>query len=308
MANTFITPTVIASRGIATLYNTIVLAGLVWRDFDGDFTGKQGDTVTVRRPATLASSLFDQSARTTTYQDATEDSDDVTLDHLRHVPFHVTTEQASLEVADFDAQLLTPAMQAIAQDVDGDLAEALVDAAEGVGGGGTVNMSDDPASTDTAHYVFRKARERLTRNKQPLLDRHAVLSPEAVTVATGESVFLEADKAGTTDALREAIVGKAFGLSTYESQTFGLGAGDKGVADGIAFHRHALILATRPLEKPRGLTDEQVAQANFQGLSLRTVYTYDHDAKKDKVTVEILYGLLASRPEGVVQLNFGQGS
>lgn len=308
MANTFITPTVIAARGIATLYNTIVLAGLVWRDFDGDFTGKQGDTVTVRRPATLTSSLFNQTSRTTSYQDATEDSDDITLDHLRHVPFHVTDEQMTLEISDFQEQLLTPAMEAIAQDVDGDLAEALVDAAEGAGGGGTVNMSDDPASTDTSHYVFRKSREKLTRNKLPLSDRYAVLSPEATTVTLGDEIFLAADKSGSTDALRNAIVGRALGFETYETQVFGLGAGDRGQADGIAFHRSALILATRPLGKPRGVAAEQVAQSNYKGLSLRVIYSYDHDAKTDKVTVDMLYGLLASRPEGAVQMNFGQGS
>jgi hypothetical protein len=308
VANTFITPTVIAARGIATLYNSIVLAGLVWRDFDSDFTGKQGDTVTVRRPATLTSSLFNQTTRTTTYQDSTEDSDDITLDKLRHVPFYVTDEQMTLEISDFQAQLLTPAMEAIAQDIDADLAEALIDAAEGVGGGGTVAMSDDPASTDTAHYVFRKSREKLTRNKLPMGDRHAVLSPEATTVALGESVFLEADKSGTTDALRNAIVGRAFGFETYETQVFGLGAGDKGVADGVAFHRTALILATRPLQKPRGVPAENVATSSYKSLGLRVIYSYDHDAKKDKVTVDTLYGLLASRPEAAVQLSFGQGS
>ena len=40
MANTFITPTVIAKTALAVLYNNAVLAGLVWRDFDSDFTGK----------------------------------------------------------------------------------------------------------------------------------------------------------------------------------------------------------------------------------------------------------------------------
>lgn len=308
MANTFITPTVIASRGIATLYNTIVLAGLVWRDFDGDFRGKQGDTVTVRRPATLTSSLFNQSTRTTTYQDATEDSDDITLDKFRHVPFHLTTEQASLEIEDFQEQLLNPAMEAIAQDIDGDLAEALIDAAEGVGGGGTVNLTDDPASTDSPNYVFRKAREKLQRSKLPIMNRYTVLSPEAETVVLGDVVFLTANQSGSTDALREASIGRAFGMDTYGSQVFGFGAGDKGVADGVSFHKSALILATRPLEKPRGLPAEQVAETNYKGLSLRVVYAYDHAAKKDVVTAEILYGLLASRPEGAIQLNFGQGS
>ena len=308
MANTFITPTVIAARGIATLYNTIVLAGLVWRDFDADFTGAQGDTVNVRKPAVLASSLFDQTARTTTYQDATESSVALNLDKLRHVPFYVTDEQMTLEISDFQQQLLDPAMQTLAQDIDGDLAEGLVDAAEGGSGGGTVNITDDPATTDTANYVLRKAREILQRKKMPVLNRYAVLSPEAETVTLGDVVFLTAQNAGTTDALREAIVGRAFGMDTYGSQAFGFGPGDMGQADGIAFHQSAMILATRPLDQPRGVPDGLISRADLNGLSLRVIYSYDHDAKKDKITVDILYGLLAARPEGVVQLNFGQGS
>lgn len=308
MANTFITPSVIAARGIATLYNTIVLAGLVWRDFDGDFTGAQGDTITVRKPAVLTSSLFDQTARTTTYQDATETSVALTLNKLRHVPFYVTDEQMTLNISDFQAQLLDPAIQTLAQDIDGDLANALIAAAIGGGGGGTVHLTDDPATTDSPNYVFRKAREKLQRNKMPVLNRYSVLSPEAETVALGDLTFLQAQSAGTTDALREAVLGRAFGMDTYGSQAFGFGSGAKGQADGIAFHQSALILATRPLDQPRGIPNGLIARADFGNLSLRVIYSYDHDAKKDKVTVDILYGMVASRPEGVVQLDFGQGS
>lgn len=308
MTNTFITPSVVASRGLAHLYNNIVLAGLISRDFDNEFNGKVGDTITVRKPATFTAATFNTTSRTTTWQDATEDSIAVHLDTIKHVPFHVTDEQMTLTVTDFDNQLLIPAMEALAQGLDGDLAEKLVDAAEGAGGGGTVNMTDDPATTDTAHYVFRKARERLTRNNLPLTDRYAVLSPEAVTPTLGDEIFLAADKSGSTDALRNAIVGRALGFETYESQTFGYGAGDRGQADGVAFHRSAVILATRPLNKPRGVAAENAAVKNYKSLSLRVIYSYDEQAKQDQVVVDILFGLAVAYPEGAVQLNFGIGS
>jgi hypothetical protein len=308
VANTFITPNVVASRGLATLYNNMVLAALVSRDFDAEFSGKVGDTITIRKPATFTAATFNTSTRTTTWQDATEDSVDVTLDTIKHVPFHVTDEQMTLEITDFQTQLLTPAMEALAQALDGDLAEKLVDAAEGAGGGGTVNLSDDPATVDSANFVFRKAREKLTRNKLPLTERFSVLSPEATTVALGDEIFLAADKSGSTDALRNAIVGRALGFETYETQVYGAGAGDRGQADGVAFHRSAVIAAIRPLNKPRGVAAENAAVQNYKGLSLRVIYSYDEEAKQDQVVVDILYGLATAYPEGAVQLNFGQGS
>lgn len=308
MANTFITPNVIASRGIATLYNTTLLAALVSQDFNAEFNGKVGDTITIRKPATFTAATFNTTTRTTTWQDAAEDSVNVTLDTIKHVPFHVTDEQMTLDISDFQTQLLNPAMEALAQALDGSLAEKLVDVAEGAGGGGTVNMSDDPATVDTANYVFRKARERLTRNKLPLMDRYAVLSPEATTVTLGDEIFLAADKSGSTDALRNAIVGRALGFETYETQVFGYGAGDAGQADGVAFHKSAVIAAIRPLNKPRGVPAENSAVVNYKGLSLRVIYSYDENAKQDQVVVDTMYGLAAAYNEGVVQLNFGLGS
>jgi hypothetical protein len=306
MANTFVTPNLIASSGIETLYNTIVLAGLVWRDFDSDFTGKQGDTITVRKPAVLEASDFDQEARTTSYQDATEDSVDVTLDHLSHVPFHVTDEQTTLEISAYEAQLLNPAMEALAQKVDGELAEGLADAASGESQ--LVSLSDDKREPPEGNYVFRGARALLGRQKLPLLDRYVVVSPEAAAEVLGDKTLLEADKSGSTEALRNAIMGRLLAFETYESQVFGLGGGDKGVADGVAFHKTAITLATRPLSKPRGVAQENIATQSYKGLSLRVIYSYDHDAKMDKVTVDMLYGIAETRPEGAVELDFGQGS
>lgn len=308
MANTFIGPSVVASRGLAHLYNTMVLSALVSQDFSAEFNGKVGDTITIRKPATFTAATFNTTSRTTTWQDATEDSVNVTLDTIKHVPFHVTDEQMTLDIVDFSEQLLNPAMEALAQGLDGDLAEKLVDVAEGAGGGGTVNLSDDPATTDSANYVFRKARERLTRNKLPLTERFAVLSPEAVTSTLGDEIFLAADKSGWTDALRNAIVGRALGFETYETQVFGLGAGDRGQADGVAFHKSAVILALRPLNKPRGVAAENAAVKNYKGLSLRVIYSYDEEAKQDQVVIDMLYGMATAYAEGAVQLNFGFGS
>lgn len=311
MPNTFIVPSIIARLGIATLYNTIVLAGLVWRDFDADFTGKQGDTITVRKPAVFTAETFDQTARTTTWQDATEDSVPIQLDTLKHVPFHVTDEQMTLDIVDFQAQLLNPAMEALAQGIDADLAEELVVAAQthvtSAPAGGGARLASKGVS-DPANKAYRDARRILSRNKLPTNERYAVLSPEGVSETLSDELLVKVNESGTTDALREAILGRIYGIDTYESQVYGVGGGKRGVADGVVFHRSSVVLAARPLQAPRGVPAQQVSVANYKSLSLRTIYSYDPEAKMDQVVIDMLYGLKATRPEGAVELDFGQGS
>lgn len=303
MANTFITPTVIASRGLATLYNSTLLAALVSRDYSDEFGGKVGDTITIRKPASFTAAQFDTTARTTTWQDATEDSVALVLDKIAHVPFLVTDEQMTLKITDFQEQLLTPAMEAIAQKLDGDVAEALIDAAEGTGGGGTAT-----AAGATKSDAFIDARTKLSRNKLPLAERYAALSPEGWGASLKDERLIAVDRSGSTDALRNAIIGRIVNFETYEAQVFGAGTGDRAGADGVAFHRSAFVAAIRPLQKPRGIPTDNYSVQSYKGLSLRVIYSYDHAAKQDKVTVDIMYGLKATRPEGIVQLDLAQGA
>lgn len=302
MANTFLTMDVIAKRALATLYNNIVLAGLVNRDYQDDFGGKVGDTITVRVPPTFVAKTFDRSAGIV-IQDATEASFEVKLDTLLDVSFAVTTEDLTLQIDDFQNRLLAPAMEAIAQDVDGRLAEALVDAAESAGGGGTATVTNGKPRS-----AFRRAKAVLSRNNLPLNERYAVLSPEGVEVVTGDDVLERADASGSTDALIDGWVNRVSGFETYESQTFGFGPNDKGQADGVAFHRSAVALVSRTLEKPMGVAADQVAIASYKGLGLRVVKEYDINKKQDVISVDTLIGVKTVRKAAAVQLDFGQGS
>lgn len=301
MPNDIITPSLVSRVGLATLYNTTVLAGLVWRDFDPDFTGKQGDTITIRKPAVFAAQDFNR-ATGIVLQNIDEGSIPLKLDHLADVSFPVTSEELTLNIDDFANRLLTPAMEAIVQKVDAAIGEAAVDAAQGPGGGGTAVM--DAKASD----VMIEAREKLTTNKLPTSNRYAVLSPAGTSVALKDPLFVEADTSGSTDALREAHIGRVFGIDTYESQTFGYGPGDVGKADGAAFHQTAITLASRALQAPMGVASSQVAVESYKGLTLRTVFSYDSKFKQDIVSIDFLYGIAPTRPEGAVALDMGQGS
>lgn len=297
MANTILTPTVIARRALATLYDTIVLAQLVYRDYDQDFSGKQGDTITVRKPATFEAKVFNR-ANGIQLQDITEGSFPVTLDTLLDVSFPVTSEERTLELDQLQERVIAPAAEAIAQDVDKRLADGLVDAANGSGGGGTVVSSGSASSVFTGK---NGARALLGRKNIPFGDRFAVLSPEAAGVALDDPRFVEADKSGTTTALREGSVGRVYGFNTYESQTLGSAAQPE---DGVAFHRQAVALVSRTLEKPDGVSTEHFAVENHGGLGIRVVKAYDINKKQDIYSLDFLCGVEAIRPEAAVELDF----
>jgi hypothetical protein len=310
MANTLITPSVIASAALPTLYNTALLLPLVNRDYDSEFNGKQGDTITVRTPASFTVNEYSRSTGIV-LQNATEGSFTVVLDTLPDVSFAVTSEEMTLKIDRFEERLLNPAMEAHAQWVDGKIAEKLVDAAESSGGGGTVTGTGSTAGDQ--HKAFRKARRVLGRNKLPFTERYAVLSPEAVETVTGDNLVLQANTAGSTEALREGSVGRLSGFNTYESQAFGLGlqdgaGSDAGQADGVAFHRSAVAAVTRTLDAPMGLAPSQYSVKEYKGLGLRVVYAYDNDKKQDAVSIDALFGVTTIRKTAAVQLDFGLGS
>lgn len=311
---TFITMTQIANRALATLINDSVLIGLVSRDYDPAFQGKQGDTVNVRVPMVFTSTRFDR-ATGIQLQNPAEDTFPVVLDTIADVSFAVTTEDMTLTIDDFTERLLNPAMQAIVEQVEGDITEELVDAANQVAnpagdyvakqtGGGVVTTPDATHPS----MVLIPARTRLGRNKLPTLNRMAVFSPEAAGEMLTDELMTAADKRGDTDGLREAAIGRKFGFDNYETNYLGYGPLDKGQADGVAFHRDAITLATRTLEKPLGKVGAQSATANYKGLGLRVVYDYDITYKQTVCSVDFLYGTRAVRPQGAVELNLQQGS
>lgn len=308
---TYITPSVIASSALATLYNTMVLASLISRDYDSDFAGKVGDTITVRTPAIFTVDEFDR-AQGIQLQDPTEGSFTVTLDTIPDVSFPVTTEELTLELDQFESRLLNPAMEAIAQYFDGKLAEAVVDAANDSAGASATNPAGGGVLSATGSTPGRtallKARTAMSRAKAPMSDRYAVLSPEGSGEVLDDDFLQGINTSGSPVALRDGAIGRLYGIENYESQVFGYGPDDKGQADGAAFHRSAVALVTRQLQTPMGLPSGQVSMQNYKGIGLRVLRDWDTDKKQDVISVDTLYGVKVVRRHLAFELDFGAGS
>ena len=209
MANTFLTPSIIAKEAMMQLRANCVMAGLVHRDYSGEFVKGVGDTVTIRKPATFEAKEFDR-ASGIQIQDATEGSDTIKLDKLLDVSFEVTSEQLTMDIADFSVQLLQPAMQSFAQKIDLYLLGLYKDIPATSGTAGT---------TPSTIATITDARQVLGENLVPLPNRRLVIDPAAENSFLQLSTFHEADKLGDNGtAMREASLGRKFGFDIYTDQ------------------------------------------------------------------------------------------
>ncbi len=279
---TLLTPDIIAREALMVLRNNAVMANLVHRDFSEEFVAGVGDTITVRKPATFEAKEF-STEDGITIQDATEDSVSVTMDKLLDVSFAVTSKQMSLDISDFSNQLLVPAMQAFADKIDKYLLN--------LGAGVTNRVS----ATSTAKDDIVDARALI--KGAPLTERSFVCGTDLEAKLLKTDLFVHADKVGDDGtALREASLGRKYGMDFYVDQNV-----DGGRVDGLAFHKNAFALVSRPLELPQGAAKS--ATVSYDGFGLRVVYGYDIAKKTDTVSIDMLCGvkLLDERLAAVIE-------
>lgn len=206
MANTFLTPQIIAQEALAILRNQLIFAELVHTDYANEFV-KVGDTITVRKPAELIAKDFSGSISS---QDLTESGVTVKLDKFKDVSVAITSQQASLELRDFARQVIEPAMVALAQQIDEDLANFIYEKSSG----SVLASSASPTSLADIAEVGKK----LDIAKAPLQERHLVLSPEHKYRYALTEILTKVNFAGSNETLREALLGKVYGMQTYMNQ------------------------------------------------------------------------------------------
>lgn len=270
MPNTFLTPEVIAREALMVLRNNAVMARLVHRDYSSEFAGAVGDTITIRKPASFEAKEYTTDI---VVQDATETGVEVKLDKHIDVSFAVTSRQMTLEIADFSRELLIPAMQSIQDKIDSYI---LAQAAA---------VTNAVTASDNVQADIVDARAYLTKGKAPLTDRYFVASSDYEAEMLKTDLFVSAEKVGDEgSALREASLGRKFGMNVYADQN-----ADATAVDAVAFHRNAFALVTRSLALPNGAG--KAAIVNYDGFGLRVVYDYDIHTKSDTISIDMLCGV-----------------
>lgn len=206
MPNTFLTPQMVANEALMVLLSNLTMANLVHRDYSAEFAGAVGDTVNVRKPATFVAKNF---TGTVSAQDATEGSVAVKLDRFRDVTAKVTSKDLTLNIKDFSIQIVTPAMQSIAQAVDSDLIALGIQKA-GITVSGTANATNlaDIGNMGKSFDI----------NKVPVANRRFVMHPTHKYRYALTDNLSKVSYAGDSKALRDAEIGKVYSFDTFMDQ------------------------------------------------------------------------------------------
>jgi hypothetical protein len=210
MANTVLTPAIIAKQALATLYAQTVMLPLVHRDYENEYQ-RVGDTITVRKPATFVARDFVADGNAIQIQNASEGSVAVVMNKHLDVSFEVTSKELTLTLADFNSQLLAPALMAIAQGVDQLLFGLYVDIYNTTG---TAGVTPSTVADVTA------PRRVLQVNKVPPTERRLVFDPFAEEKMLQIEAFTNTqwNPVSNAEALNEAALGRKYGFDIFGGQ------------------------------------------------------------------------------------------
>src|SRR5574340_769167 len=163
MANSLLTPNVIAKEALLQLENSMVMGNLVHRDFKKEFV-KVGGTITVRKPI-----IFNASdGATRVNQDVSEQSTTLTVGSRKHVSWNFSSQDLTLTIDEYSKRYIRPAMSALANQVDMDLCNQFSNVYRAVGTAGT---------TPSTFANVAAAGQKLDESACPQEDRRLVVNP-----------------------------------------------------------------------------------------------------------------------------------
>jgi len=243
MANTLLTPDVIAREALMVLESNMVAANLVYRDYETEFTGaKVGDTITIRKPPSFSVNEYNGSSLVV--QDIKEGSLPLTLDKHFDVSVAITTKELSLELDSFSRKVVQPAMLAFAERIDTLVYEQYTGVNQFVGTAGTYpNSIGALAAID----------EKLNEARTPLGGRFNIMNPKGKASLMSIPDLVRADARGDNGtALREASLGRSMGLDHF-------------MAQNIRRHTSGALAGTPTASAAAGATVVTIAGAGANG-------------------------------------------
>lgn len=208
MANTFINVKEIARRSLERLQENLVFPELIYRDYSSDFVNGKGETIQIRKPVVLNANDF---TSTVAAQDIEERSIDVKLDTLSDVTVEYTAVQEAVNMGDaaLERQFIEPAAAALAEHINAKGLALALDVPYVCGTAGT---------TPDSLAAFAEAAKVLDENKAPTTLRRGVWNPAAMAKFRQIGDIVNANKSGTTEALRAGSIGNIFGIDNYMAQ------------------------------------------------------------------------------------------
>lgn len=264
----------ISSLMVPLLRRTVVLPNTVARVPGGEFSGDNGDTISVRVRQPRTANVQATPGASLTYTQINEVSVDVTVNHI-YDGVNVTDQELSLELVDFASQVTEPQLASVATGTEDELATAMND----------VVADEADLTASNVEQKILNAREALGQADVPAGDRFAAVSPAAASFLLAIDKFVRVDASGSDNALRNAIIGRLYGFTFVESNGLLGGAADAAIN---FYHRSSFAFVNRAPVGPRGAA--QSASVSDSGFGLRQIFQYNPDNAQDQSLVSTFAG------------------
>ena len=167
MANTLITPSIIAKEALFHLENNIIMGQKVHRQYRKEFV-KIGDSLTIRKPVKFT--VTDGATRSN--QDVIEETTSIVINKRKHVSWNFSSQDLTLTIEEYAERYIKPAMIQLSNQIDSDLAFE--------GAQEFFNFTGTPGTTPSAFSDLADAGQKM--DEEPVPDdgmRCLVLNPAA---------------------------------------------------------------------------------------------------------------------------------
>ncbi len=198
----------IAREALPRLIDNLVFPNLIYKESVVGSAAKQGDIVSVRCPVKLKASEFDEAVGIEA-QSLQNNTIDVKLDHLATVDMQVGAIESACDFDSVMRMFIEPAAAALAEKINSEGLSLYKDIPTFAGTAGVTPDGLDDLS---------EAALALDNQKVPSGYRCAVWNPAAASKLKQVPAIVNADKCGSTTALRTGSIGRIFGIDNYMSQ------------------------------------------------------------------------------------------
>lgn len=207
MGNNFLSMKMIAREALPILQDNLVAPNLFYQDYSDDFANV-GDTIQVKKPPIFEAKSFDADTGVD-IQDVNTTKVDVTMDELDDISVEVTSKELALDIDDFREEVIEPMATALAEKINSAGLQLYKDIPYYEGTAGTT-----PDGLDD----FANIRKTLNNNKVPMNMRRAIWDVDADAQFTQLDALVNVNKSDSAEALRNAEIGRVYGLENYYSQ------------------------------------------------------------------------------------------
>lgn len=221
MAITKFIPKIWSAALLKSLRNQLVYAqaGVINRDYEGDIA-RAGDTVHITSFVDPAVRAYTRNG-SITWDLLSDTQQSLLVDQQNYFAFKVDDIDKRQALPGFVEETSTGAAYNLAAKADAFVATTI---AAGVDAGNAIGALT-VATPAEAYDLLVEFRTKLVRTNTPNVGRYTVVPPEFYGLLLKDDRFIRLDASGTTDGLRNGVVGRAAGFDILEANTVPVAAG-----------------------------------------------------------------------------------